>query len=209
MKQIFFVMFVVLSLRASFAGPKCLSGSEMPFQQVFNEKTGLNKALQASNLAGLDLNEIENACMAICSRDTKLFYDSIEIMIKDKKLNREERIKKFFKEYFDETRCNEDIVVYGTRSCDNSGQNFLRSAFEDFVDLTVDDMIVNQNIDLNRKDSLDGKSTMEWLNMKCNDKTQDAVVSKYFCTQEKNYKCRAFKQLPKGEQANPPKGCAI
>lgn len=190
-----------------------MSGAELPFQQVFSDKTGLAKALEASNLAGLDVSGIEGACMAICSRDTKLFYDSIELLIKDKKLTREEKIKKFFKDYFYEVKCKEEIVILGTRSCDNSGQNFLRTAFEDFVDLTIDDMIVNQNIDLNRREEVppdgDGKSTMEWLNMKCNDKGLDADVSKYFCSQEKNYKCRAFRQLPKAEQVNPPKGCSV
>lgn len=190
------------------AGPKCMSGAEMPFQQVFSEKTGLQKALQATNMAGLNAEAIVNTCEAICTGNAVLFYDNVALLIVDQNLTRTEKIKKFFKEDFYGTKCAEGNVPVATNSCDNSGQNFLRTALEDFADLIVDDIIINQSIDLNRQDS-DGLSTIGWLNQKCNDKNADKEVSAYFCKQEKKYQCRAFKQLPKEEQKTPPKGCSV
>lgn len=209
MKKTMFAFMHVLSFSLSYAGPKCMSGAQLPFQEVFSEKSGLGKALEASMKIDSPINveQIKWVCRAICSDNKQAFYDQVEVLMSGFKGTREEKIKKFYSDYFYETRCDSDSITIGVKTCENNGENFLRTSFEDFVDLTAEHMILNYNIDLNKKDSVDNMSTIEWLHSKCIE--PDLLVKDYFCKKEKQYACTAFKQLPKTEQKNPPKGCQI
>lgn len=213
MKEAYISLFLLSFSFYSFSGPKCLSGAELPFQQVISDKTGLGNALAiAQKITPLDENLIDAVCISICGGNKENFLNSILSMMEqlpEAKGTKEEKIKAFFNGYYTDALCEVKLLTNGNKSCSHQGENFLRTAYWDRVDNVVEQMVLVYGVNLNQKDPDDNLSTVEWLDLKCKDKELLEADRKYFCTVLPIITCRAFRQLPKDQQYDPPKGCTI
>lgn len=194
MKKVKWVFVICLMILASFSFAKspssyknkeCEKNKDASSTNLFKTNSALQTTLDVAVIADAKFNPdvLTSVCYFICSDDQTNFELNFKKLIsvlpgKDDKEKRQE----FAKNYYDKTLCPTKMVnsFAGNNLCAHINENFLRTAYMDRATTVARRMLDWGYYDLLKKDPMDNKNTVEWVQEMC--VTEEDQVSKdYFC----------------------------